>query len=854
MVQPQTARQLPDVVQPETTPMNLRESLERRMDLTIGIAIAVLGLCLYLPYLGAFPLWDPWEPHYSQVAWEMSGHDTWLDPYYRNANNWWSKPILMLWLLRASFSLLWDSEHAFQTHELPARLPFALAAVAGAVAHFDWVRRLYGRGTGILAAVVLMSSTQYLLIGRQVMADMILVVCYANAIGYLAVGLFLENGSSKTPGNLIPILSFWSLTALAVLAKGFVPLLLTVLVLGSYAVLTYAPSDAHRSKVNRSSIVSLARRIALAILVLFAAAWATKLTFRLIVLSNEQRELCGACAAAITVALVILGVFHDTRPSRHLRQLLCRIRASWGIPLFLAIAAPWYIFMTLRHGWPYWKIFIFFHHLDRARGAIHLPTGSFDFYLRQLGFSIFPWTGLWVGGLALFIGRCHPTRSRNERRNLFILCMIAAPLAFFMISGTKFGHYVFPILPACSVITAASLIWLTETKAVESRPATERNCLPDSLSENSAEGGDNHRTQGTLAVVGLLGCLATIVLLVDIRHDYRHLLRSFIYYFNRSAPFDYQPATQFTILALPFLAVTGSFLWSRCVRRWHLTSLTLGGVAFAAYLGWVTMPAMGSTFTYKPLYDAYRSVAKPSDPVGQYCSWAQPERSVLFLFKNRVAHLNSDAVTALFLSQPGRKFILVDRNRLADLRRVAKSVRLQLHIVFADHAYARLVSTEANPAVASTATSPIVAEIPAGTTNLGAEFGGKIRLHGWRLSRERIRPGESVDVAFYWEAMGPIERNWQVLVHGDEPQRAKHRLFGDHYPARGQLPTRRWQEGRIIEDRFTLKVPRDYPHDSFFIWTGLFIREERLPLTNRAPTDGSGRVRGPLVFVEQNKP
>ena len=177
--------------------MTAREFTQRRPNLTIGLGLALLGALIYLPFLGSFPLWDPWEPHYSQVAWEMQNRHSWLIPYYRNADNWWSKPILMLWLLRSSLGLLWDSRQAFNDHEFPARLPFALLAIAGSIAHYDWVRRLFGRAVGALAAIVLLTSAQHLLIGRQVMVDMAMVVAYGNAMGYLAVGLFTQGLRSE---------------------------------------------------------------------------------------------------------------------------------------------------------------------------------------------------------------------------------------------------------------------------------------------------------------------------------------------------------------------------------------------------------------------------------------------------------------------------------------------------------------------------------------------------------------------------------------------------------------------------------------------------------------------------------
>src|SRR5689334_2847451 len=117
-------------------------------DRTLGLLLLGVAAAIFLPRLGAYPLWDPWEPHYSQVAWEMAERHTWLDPWYRNQNNWWSKPILMLWCLRASFAVLWDPVQHFADNELAARLPFALIAMLGAVLQYDWVRRLYGRRVG----------------------------------------------------------------------------------------------------------------------------------------------------------------------------------------------------------------------------------------------------------------------------------------------------------------------------------------------------------------------------------------------------------------------------------------------------------------------------------------------------------------------------------------------------------------------------------------------------------------------------------------------------------------------------------------------------------------------------------
>jgi 4-amino-4-deoxy-L-arabinose transferase-like glycosyltransferase len=824
-----------------------RKVAERHLDLIISLSLGLLGALIFLPRLGAFPLWDPWEPHYSQVAWEMQNRHTWLEPFYRNTDNWWSKPILMLWLLRASFALFWDSNHAYGAHEFCARLPFALTAIAGAILQYGWVRRLFGRAVGALSAVVLLTSAQYLLIGRQVMVDMLMVVAYGNAMGYLAVGLLTNiavGGGERSPlphrftrlKRTWPFLVFWVLQALAVLAKGFVPPLLAILVVGSFALLTFGSDTRGTSGASRPWSRLIAKRIGGAALLLCVTAFAVRFVLTQATWAKEQRELGLALVIAAAVASAFLVVLQDFGPSIHARTLLSRIGVGWGLPLFLAIAAPWYVYMTARHGWPYWQQFIFFHHLGRAAGTISLPNGTFDFYLRNLGFALYPWTGFLVGSLVIFLGRCRASRGQAEQRNLYLLCLVAAPTAFFMLSGTKFAHYIFPIVPACSVIVAAGLVWLVQRGNAALRGAGAREY------------------RGTVALFGLISCLVFIVLFNDVRHDIRHLLRLFVYYYNRTTPFEYHPAQALLEHAVLVLGTTCVFVFVRRVRTRDLVALGLCGTAFACHLGWVTMPAMDGTYSYKPIYEAYRESAAEGAPIGQYANWPQPERSVLFLFRNQAVHLNSDSAASLFLSRPGRRFVIVDRNRLADLRRVAKQINVPLHVIFDDHPYARLLSTEADPNPKRARRPHVLGELPADVTTTDVNFDGKIRLLGWRASPANVRPGQTAKVTFYYEAIAPIERDYEIFAHGDSPTSAGHRLNADHLPARGSLPTSGWQEGRIIEDEFEVHVPVNYPFESFFVWTGFFIGDDRLQLANSPPNGRDGRARGPLLFVSRDMP
>ena len=53
---------------------------------------------MYLPWLGATGLWDPWETHYGEVAREILARDDWISLWWAQEDWFWSKPILIFWM------------------------------------------------------------------------------------------------------------------------------------------------------------------------------------------------------------------------------------------------------------------------------------------------------------------------------------------------------------------------------------------------------------------------------------------------------------------------------------------------------------------------------------------------------------------------------------------------------------------------------------------------------------------------------------------------------------------------------------------------------------------------------------
>lgn len=165
---------------------------ERYIDAMIALGLVLLAALLYLPFLGSYPLWDPWEAHYSQVAMEMIHHNTWWEPWYRKSTtSFWSKPILTFWLMISSLKTFRiDQVGSFAQAEFYLRLPIALMGATGVAFMFFFARRLWNRRTGVLAALVLATCPQYFLISRQIMVDIPFVVIQTIALGFFALGIF----------------------------------------------------------------------------------------------------------------------------------------------------------------------------------------------------------------------------------------------------------------------------------------------------------------------------------------------------------------------------------------------------------------------------------------------------------------------------------------------------------------------------------------------------------------------------------------------------------------------------------------------------------------------------------------
>jgi hypothetical protein len=95
--------------------------------------------------------------------------------------------------------------------------------------------------------------------------------------------------------------------------------------------------------------------------------------------------------------------------------------------------------------------------------------------------------------------------------------------------------------------------------------------------------------------------------------------------------------------------------------------------------------------------------------------------------------------------------------------------------------------------------------------HLQARFADEVALLGADVTPPlgtRLSPGDPVQVTLYWQGQRPMTRDYLVSVQLDDP--AQNKLAAqDSMPGQGMLPTSAWEPGKVVVDRYQLRVGSD---------------------------------------------
>lgn len=643
----------PDSANAGTEPAFWLRWVEQKVttDRLAGWLVLALGALVFLPRLGSMGLWDPWETHYGEVAREMIVRDDYVYPHWESAY-FFSKPPLAMWLMALGMLVFGTETTPIGQDfggwvEWGVRLPFALIGIAALWGVYRIGTQLRDRYTGLLAAVVLAGSAQFIFIGKQSMVDMPLVGCLTVGLALFCAACFDPDIQAR-PKARAP--SRTRLFAAGGILLGTWPQLFLII----------------RELENMNGQVAVSAGFVLAF---GAAAYVyLKGTRRFCYLVGFYVLAGFAALAKGPAALYVLGplvlLYIAFTADLHL------LWRCWLIPgglIFLLVAVPWFLTLSLFEGRDdEGKTFVarFWIHdtFNRLGRGVHGDRPTIGYYLEQLAYGMWPWSALAPFAIG-FAARQEKKELGDHRRKLLTFVMMWAVWGYvgFSVSKTGFHHYVFPAVPALAILIAYWIRWVAD--APEKR-------LP------------------AFVAVPILAIF--VVAMRDMVNDPQHISSLFTYKYDRAYPRLLRASSMRTLgvfLGVGTLLVIGPAIIHRAskyfsagskIRPWlerqGRATAMLGfgaiGIIFAAWISHHHFNYLSQHWSQAHMFKTYFDEKKGDEPIYAYqLNW----RGETFYSRNTVIQVKESGANQRMrelTDRPGREFIVVEQSRFPTLKNV----------------------------------------------------------------------------------------------------------------------------------------------------------------------------------------
>ncbi|MBN2494215.1 MAG: glycosyltransferase family 39 protein [Deltaproteobacteria bacterium] len=506
-------------------------------------------------------------------------------------------------------------------------------------------------------------------------------------------------------------------------------------------------------------------------------------------------------------------------------RVLGRIKLHIGLPVFFALAAPWYLAMVIKHEGRFFNEFFLHHNLQRAFTGVHGERGSFEYYIQQLGYGFFPWVALLPQALARLGGRLRRTQTAaairlagpnpataSLRLDLFLAIWLVCSFVAFTLIVTKFHHYVFPALPPLALLVGLTL-------AEEDR--------------------------GGWRFLAPLGAALLAVVANDVVADPAHLSNLCTYAYERPVPHDLYPRFFLLGLSVAFGAVLLSGRW--LAGRWNAWALGALAAIGAAVLSWFYLAPLGHTMSQQDLFETYRELAKPGEKLYQYqMNW----RGEVFYSDDTIVKVSSEASVERIFKSEERAFIIAVRDGFSAVdRAVRRATGKHLHVLPGSNLRYVLASNsiEAGAQDLSPLSRDVLREAPPIDHPLKASWADGIDFLGWNIEPAQPEIGSQIELTLFFKCTRAVTKSWQIFIHIDGHGHEFHRINGDHFPLDGLFPTDHWLEGDIIRDRVKLHVPIEFTARRYHIYLGFYIGDTRMHLLPGSPSDGNDRLRAGTI-------
>jgi 4-amino-4-deoxy-L-arabinose transferase-like glycosyltransferase len=455
---------------------------ERQM----ALLVILFGLLLYLPFAGSYGLWDPWETHYSEVARQMTHRGDYISLWWpgspRDPDVFWSKPVLSFWLMSIAMHIAGIGRPGNPAGEMAlghraewaARVPFCLTGVLGIYAVYLLTARFVSRRAGLLAAVILATAPMYSLVARQAMTDMAFVGPMAMALALGALALFDDEDqllprkgrgwrSWPDDGLFYGTLALFAVTTIPQLIVNSIDLKVEI-------------PWGDRSIVMYGALAMIPYYLGFAVFVLLAARARYKAPLYLYLAAI----LCGLAVLAKGLAglglplIVFVAYLAFTGSWGRLRRAQLGFGLVVSVIAFAVVAVPWHHAMLIRHGLPFWNELYGDNHWRRMVIGRHGDRGSFEYFLRELGYGFWPFVALAPAALAWAVIRRPAVGADARKQGVIWLGAIwfVSGYAIVSLSMTKFHHYVLPAIPGLAIVVGCFIDDVVERRAWRTAAAT----------------------------------------------------------------------------------------------------------------------------------------------------------------------------------------------------------------------------------------------------------------------------------------------------------------------------------------------------------------------------------------------
>ena len=152
----------------------------------------------------------------------------------------------------------------------------------------------------------------------------------------------------------------------------------------------------------------------------------------------------------VVLPMMIIGLFLICKGQL---RFLKEMQIGWGLLIFLAVAAPWYILMSVRNP-DYGEYFFLKQNIGSFLSQQSRHPKPFYYYIPVLMGGFFPWS-LFLP-LALFRALRSKTALHGDG-TIFALIWFGVIFIFFSMASSKLGTYILPLFPAAALLVG--VLW-----------------------------------------------------------------------------------------------------------------------------------------------------------------------------------------------------------------------------------------------------------------------------------------------------------------------------------------------------------------------------------------------------------